>query len=138
MFRSLPPAQYGKSEADSLANLDALGAAMTSSFDPPKDGRDEEESGIPALYTYLGQFLDHDITFDPISSLVKQNDPDGLTDFRTPRFDLDDVYGRGPDDQPYLYENRRSDVSARRHRSPAAAIPRRRTCPGIAQPSGAR
>ncbi len=104
MFRSLPPAQYGKSDAESLANLDALGAAMTSSFDPPKDGKDEEESGIPALYTYLAQFLDHDITFDPVSSLVKQNDPDGLTDFRTPRFDLDDVYGRGPDDQPYLYE----------------------------------
>ena len=25
-------------------------------------------------------------------------------DFRTPRFDLDNLYGRGPDDQPYLYE----------------------------------
>src|SRR5262249_5798725 len=24
-------------------------------------------------------------------------------DFRTPRFDLDCVYGRGPSDQPYLY-----------------------------------
>ncbi len=105
MFRALPPAQYGKNEAESLANLDALGDAMTSSFDPPKDGRDDEESGIPALYTYLGQFLDHDITFDPMSSLVKQNDPDALTDFRTPRFDLDDIYGRGPDDQPYLYDN---------------------------------
>ena len=78
---------------------------MTSSFDPPKDGKDDEESGIPALYTYLGQFVDHDITFDPMSSLIKQNDPDALTDFRTPAFDLDDVYGRGPDDQPYLYDN---------------------------------
>src|SRR5262249_95591 len=27
-----------------------------------------------------------------------------LADFRTPRFDLDNLYGRGPDDQPYLYE----------------------------------
>jgi hypothetical protein len=26
-------------------------------------------------------------------------------DFRTPRFDLDNLYGRGPDDQPYMYEN---------------------------------
>ena len=24
-------------------------------------------------------------------------------DYRTPRFDLDSLYGRGPDDQPYLY-----------------------------------
>src|SRR5213079_2810653 len=68
-------------------------------------GKDDEESGIPALYTYLGQFIDHDITFDPASSLQKQNDPDALTDFRTPAFDLDNVYGRGPSDQPYLYDD---------------------------------
>ena len=105
MFRSLPAAQFGQNDNESLANLDLLGAAMTSSFDPPKDGKDDEESGIPALYTYLGQFVDHDITFDPMSSLTKQNDPDALTDFRTPAFDLDDVYGRGPGDQPYLYDN---------------------------------
>ena len=48
---------------------------------------------IPAGYTYLGQFIDHDITFDPASSLQKQNDPDALVDFRTPRFDLDSLYG---------------------------------------------
>ena len=76
MFRSVPAARFGRSDSESEANLDALGAAMTSGFDPPKDGKDDEESGIPALYTYLGQFIDHDITFDPMSSLVKQNDPD--------------------------------------------------------------
>src|SRR5207244_2361987 len=72
MFRSLPPAQFGSSEAETAANLHKLGDAMSSSFDPPKDGKDDEESGIPALYTYLGQFIDHDITFDPASSLQKQ------------------------------------------------------------------
>jgi len=73
------------------------------------EGRaDAEESGIPAAYTYLGQFIDHDLTFDPASSLQKQNDPDALVDYRTPRFDLDSVYGRGPDDQPYLYADNRS------------------------------
>ena len=61
-------------------------------------------SKIPAGYTYFGQFVDHDITFDPASSLVRQNDPNGLLNFRTPRLDLDNVYGRGPDDQPYLYD----------------------------------
>jgi len=104
MFRRLPPATFGATEADNQANLAALGAAMSADFDEPKDGEDEEESGIPSLYTYLGQFIDHDITFDPASSLQKQNDPDGLTDFRTPAFDLDSVYGRGPDDQPYMYD----------------------------------
>lgn len=61
-------------------------------------------SAIPAGYTYFGQFIDHDITFDPTSSLQRQNDPDRLFNFRTPRFDLDNLYGRGPDDQPYLYD----------------------------------
>ena len=105
MFRSLPPARYGKTDADSRANLAKLGDAMTSDFDPPKDAPDPEESGIPALYTYFGQFIDHDITFDPMSSLMQRSDPDALTDFRTPALDLDNVYGRGPNDQPYMYDN---------------------------------
>jgi Animal haem peroxidase len=105
LFRSLPPAQFGRNEAENLDNLATLGAKMSATFDPPTDGPDPEESGIPALYTYLGQFIDHDITFDPESSLQKQDDPDALTDFRTPAFDLDNIYGRGPDDQPYMYDN---------------------------------
>ncbi|HET6843863.1 MAG TPA: heme peroxidase family protein [Candidatus Angelobacter sp.] len=105
MFRSLPAAKYGRTDKESHAALIALANAMTSTFDPPKDGNDPEESGIPALYTYLGQFIDHDITFDPMSTLIKHSDPDALTDFRTPAFDLDNVYGRGPDDQPYLYDD---------------------------------
>jgi hypothetical protein len=102
MFRALPPAF--DPDDDGLQDIFVkLAKAMINDFDPPKDGRDEEESSIPALYTYLGQFIDHDITFDPASSLQKANDPDALIDFRTPAFDLDNVYGRGPDDQPYMY-----------------------------------
>ena len=104
MFRSLPAAKFGATDVENVANLTKLGQAMSAGFDPPKDGKDDEESGIPSLYTYFGQFIDHDITFDPASSLQKQDDPDALTDFRTPAFDLDNVYGRGPDDQPYLYD----------------------------------
>ena len=103
MFRALPPADFGDTDEQSKAALFELGQLMSAPPDPPKDATDPEESGIPALYTYLGQFIDHDLTFDPASSLEKQNDPDALVDFRTPRFDLDNVYGRGPDDQPYLY-----------------------------------
>src|SRR5947209_11782891 len=105
MFRALPPASFGETDDDNTTNLTALGIAMSgSASDVAKDGKDDEESGIPALYTYFGQFVDHDITFDPASSLQKQNDPDALVDFRTPAFDLDNVYGRGPDDQPYMYD----------------------------------
>jgi len=105
LFRSLHPASFGATEAENIKNLTTLGTKMTGTFDPPTDGKDPEESGIPALYTYLGQFIDHDLTFDPASSLQAQDDPDALTDFRTPAFDLDNIYGRGPDDQPYMYAN---------------------------------
>ncbi|MEU3274780.1 heme peroxidase family protein [Saccharomonospora sp. NPDC006951] len=64
----------------------------------------QDNPAIPAGYTYLGQFIDHDLTFDPVSSLTRQNDPDALTDFRSPRFDLDSLYGRGPADDPFLYD----------------------------------
>ena len=107
MFRALPPADFGSTDEKSLEALRKLAKAMTSIADPadPKDGPDSEESGIPSAFTYFGQFVDHDLTFDPASSLQKQNDPDALIDFRTPQFDLDNVYGRGPDDQPYMYQN---------------------------------
>jgi len=104
MFRALPMAKFGTTDDENIKNLTGLGSAMSADFDPPKDGKDDEESGIPALYTYLGQFIDHDITFDPASVLQKQNDPDALVDFRTPALDLDNVYGRGPSDQPYMYD----------------------------------
>jgi hypothetical protein len=103
LFRALPPADFGKNDVEAEQLLIGLAQGMIHDPDCPTDGADPEESGIPAAYTYLGQFIDHDITFDPASSLMRQNDPDALVDFRTPRLDLDSVYGRGPDDQPYLY-----------------------------------
>jgi hypothetical protein len=108
MFRHLRPARFGGSEADNLEALTALAEAMVAPAEDPSDGPDDEESAIPALYTYFGQFIDHDITFDPASSLMKANDPDALTDFRTPALDLDNLYGRGPSDQPYMYDGPRS------------------------------
>jgi Animal haem peroxidase len=59
---------------------------------------------IPAGFTYLGQFIDHDITFDPTSTLNANVDVQSLANFRTPRFDLDSVYGSGPVVQPFLYD----------------------------------
>ncbi|SIN93918.1 peroxidase family protein [Vannielia litorea] len=64
----------------------------------------EFSSSIPVGYTYFGQFVDHDITFDPTPLGVEVTDPEGLENFRTPRLDLDCVYGSGPHDQPYMYD----------------------------------
>src|SRR3979490_2794821 len=101
MFRTLPKAQFSPAALKALAGV--MSAARDFPPTPETQKDDEENSGISAGYTYFGQFVDHDLTFDPASSLQKQNDPDGLVDFRTPRFDLDCVYGKGPDDQPYLF-----------------------------------
>ena len=93
-------------------DLRELAGQMTSEQErrpTPETRRDpEEDREIAAAYTYLGQFVDHDITFDPASTLREFLDPDQiarLADFRTPRLDLDNLYGRGPDDQPYMYES---------------------------------
>lgn len=64
----------------------------------------DENLTIPAGYTYFGQFIDHDITFDPTPLNASDIDSGALVDFRSPALDLDNVYGRGPDDQPYMYD----------------------------------
>ncbi len=65
-----------------------------------------DNAGVPAGFTYLGQFIDHDLTrnLDPLPAAPL--DPTTLKNFRTAAFDLDSVYGRGPDDvtSSHLYE----------------------------------
>jgi hypothetical protein len=46
--------------------------------------------------TFVGQFIDHDLTFDATSPLGVATDPSRSPNGRTARFDLDSVYGGGP------------------------------------------
>lgn len=64
---------------------------------------EQENPNIPSGFTFFGQFIDHNITFDPTSNLGRDNNPLTLTSFRPPRLDLANVYGEGPVAQPYLY-----------------------------------
>jgi hypothetical protein len=59
---------------------------------------------IPAGYTYLGQFVDHDITLDTTPLSQQKADPKATLNFRTPALDLDSLYGDGPGIHPYLYQ----------------------------------
>jgi hypothetical protein len=70
--------------------------------------RRSDNTDIPAGYTYLGQFIDHDITFDPSSKRDEPNNARSRVNFRTPRLDLDSLYGSGPLVHPYLYDWTRS------------------------------
>jgi len=110
MFR-LHQAHHNIDDLVKLARIDKDGiGGMTAELDEPQTPEeqnprdDEENTGISAGYTYLGQFIDHDLTFDPSSMAQQKSDPDAIVDYRTPKFDLDNMYGRGPDDQPYLFD----------------------------------
>ncbi len=66
--------------------------------------KNRNNPALTAGFTFLGQFLDHDITFDPTSSLERQADPEHIFNFRTPSLGLDNVYGAGPGASPHLYD----------------------------------
>ena len=89
-----------------------LAASIKAEPDTVKDGSDPEENlWVPAGYTYFGQFIDHDLTFDNTSSLNPADNVDSgnkgrfPSNLRTPRFDLDSLYGDGPDAQPFMYDD---------------------------------
>jgi hypothetical protein len=112
LFPTLPVAVYGPDQGKeflgSQAALIELAKTMLKDDAGKPIGENEPEDenvAIPSGYTYLGQFIDHDISFDPSAISDRVIDPTALTDFRTPRLDLDCLYGRGPDDQPYLYQH---------------------------------
>ncbi|MFZ3235515.1 MAG: hypothetical protein WA184_09120, partial [Stellaceae bacterium] len=81
------------------AQMGAAGGCMDAGLE---DGS-RDSPALPAGITYLAQFLDHDLDFDPTSSLERQSDPAALSNFRTPAFDLDNIYGAGPVVNPQLY-----------------------------------
>jgi hypothetical protein len=58
-----------------------------------------QTGAIPAGFTYLGQFVDHDLTFDFTSvALGDDVSPADLLQGRSPTLDLDSLYGAGPAD----------------------------------------
>ena len=71
---------------------------------PGRPNENPDNTAIPAGFTVLGQFIDHDITFDAVSDLLGTNDPGTLESGRTAKFDLDSVYGGGPGASPELYD----------------------------------
>jgi hypothetical protein len=62
--------------------------------------------------TFMGQFMDHDMTFDATSFLGVPTPPESAPNARTPGFDLDSVYGAGPAGSPHLYDGIRLRVES--------------------------
>jgi hypothetical protein len=68
---------------------------------PPNPNNFTHTAGV----TFMGQFMDHDMTFDVTSQLGVVRQPTSSLNARTPRFDLDSVYGGGPTVNPMLYRS---------------------------------
>jgi hypothetical protein len=99
MFPNLLPLSASD---DALAELaDAMLDKLDASGNPDTAG---DNANIPAGYTYLGQFVDHDITLDTTPLDQQKADPKATINFRTPSLDLDSLYGDGPGIHPYLYQ----------------------------------
>lgn len=66
--------------------------------------KNPDNPDLTAGMTFLGQFLDHDMTLDVTSNLEKQVDPEMIENFRIPALELDNIYGMGPGGSPHLYD----------------------------------
>jgi hypothetical protein len=75
--------------------------------DPAQSVNNRDNPTHTAGTTFLGQFLDHDLTFDRTSQLGVPTSPEGTVNARTPALDLDSVYGSGPNGSPQLYQSDR-------------------------------
>ncbi|WP_282054278.1 peroxidase family protein [Maribacter luteus] len=92
-----------------IEHLKKLGEMMAD-MGSPSDPQVNLDSTIPAVYTYLGQFIDHDITArtDRDSEFQNLDEPEkikplhprevvaNLKNGRRPQLDLDSVFGEGP------------------------------------------
>jgi hypothetical protein len=64
-------------------------------LDPALSANNPDNPDHAAGMTFLGPFLDHDMTLDASSSSEQQTDPEMIENFRRPIFELDSVYGTG-------------------------------------------
>jgi hypothetical protein len=116
MFPDLPPfAEPNERLLSALRELGARGGPMDAN-DPLHEGPvrlitnpelspdNRDNTTMTAGVTFFGQFLDHDMTFDAGSPLGVPVRPERSVNSRTPTFDLDSVYGRGPVSDSHLYD----------------------------------
>ncbi len=97
------PENYLPESGETLGELDELGNLMVEAGETP-----DNDSSMPPVMTYWGQFLDHELTArtdreSSISSITNAHPPvasstveSQLRNARSPRFDLDSVYGGAP------------------------------------------
>jgi hypothetical protein len=88
-FQRLCTGRYGiPSELISYLTFPHEGATYT---DPA--AAEAENPNLPAVFTFVGQFIDHDLTFNGANLFDDQSGDNSFPDFASPQLDLDSVYG---------------------------------------------
>jgi hypothetical protein len=82
---------------------DQAQAAINLIVDPALNVNNPNNTTHTAGTTFMGQFMDHDMTFDQTSALGEETDPEDSPNTRSPTLDLDSVYLGGPRRAPHLY-----------------------------------
>lgn len=89
-------------------DTDEVLRSLSKSMEDRLSARKGDNPTIPAGYTYLAQFVVHDITHTSVAPRL--NGPSGGTEnLSTPTLDLDSVYGGGPERDFALYEPTRGN-----------------------------
>lgn len=97
MFPRLP------SLATDESLLHALGREGGPCDDVSVDTNGQDDAREAAGWPFFGQFLAHDLTADR-SPLTHRGDARAIRNFRTPRLNLESLYGAGPIGSPFLYD----------------------------------
>ncbi|MCW7540393.1 heme peroxidase family protein [Aquabacterium sp. A7-Y] len=122
MFPDLPP--FARRTDRVRAAVQALGAknglldAQDNLSDPVQSITNQpvfsplnlDNPTMTAGVTFFGQFLDHDLTLDLRSELTERSAPRRTVNFRSPAFDLDSLYGEGPERSSHLYVQSDVDI----------------------------
>ena len=116
-----PPTDAARDQAKKLGEKgglidarDILSDPIQSILNPAVFSPDNPDNpNMTAGVIFFGQFLDHDITLDPRSPLLERSNPRKTTNFRTAAFDLDSVYGDGPQGSPELYDLSSGEIKMR-------------------------
>ena len=118
MFKDQRPLRVREDLIDDLGQAMAERPAIGDTITYPSDGtttvtatkdhndifNENTSEFLTSGFTFVGQFVDHDITFDRTPVDQQQSDPLATSNFRTPRYDLDAIYGLGPNANPSLYK----------------------------------
>lgn len=116
LFGTLPPfaldtpslraalAKIGERNGPMDAKDDLTAQPSALIVDANHSRKNPDNPHMTAGMTFLGQFLDHDMTLDLASSFEQQVDPEMIENFRVPTFALDSLYGLGPAGSPQLYD----------------------------------